>query len=246
MTSRGGKSSDRYRFMKKIPQEKIYPTRFDGYYVGKDGSVWTHWTHGGYTGPIRRMTQNPRGGVDPEDRYLAVNISLRDAQGKSLKQIKYYSHRLVAETLVENVEGLPEINHKDENKKNNSVSNLEWSDRKTNMDHSRNENGILTGSHKSHDIVFEEYEPVIDHIPENWVAYYKPEKVIAKRPPKFKVVDLYTDEEHNVRSMTTWVNDNWEYISKRCRTKSSKNFYTGLMVAKSKNKPLNGFLVTNI
>ena len=232
--------------MKKIPQEKIYPTRFDGYYVGKDGSIWTHWTHGGYKGSVRRMTQNPRGGVDPNDRYLAVNISLRDAQGKSLKQIKYYSHRLGPETLVDNPSELPEINHRDENKKNNSVSNLEWSDRKTNMEHSRDENGVLTCSHSSHDVVFEEYEPVVDHIPDNWIAYYKPEKVVVPPPNKFRVTDLKEKKEYDVRSMTTWVNDNWVWISKRCRTKSSQNFYTGLMVAKSKNKPLNGFLVTNI
>ena len=246
MTSRGDNSRDIYLIMKKISEKKIYPTRFDGYYVGKDGSVWTHWTHGGYTGPIRRMTQNPRGGVDPEDRYLAVNISLRDAQGKSLKQIKYYSHRLVGETLLDNPEKLPEIDHRDENKKNNAVSNLVWSDRKTNLDRSRDENGILTCSHKSEDVDFEDYVPVVDHIPENWIAYYKPEKVIAKRPPKFKITDLITDEEYDVRSMTTWVNDNWIWISKRCRTKNSQSFYTGLMVAKSKNKPLNGFLVKNI
>lgn len=35
-------------------------------------------------------------------------------------------HRLVAETFIENVEKLPCINHKDENKINNNVNNLEW------------------------------------------------------------------------------------------------------------------------
>lgn len=41
-------------------------------------------------------------------------------------------HRLVANAFIPNPDKLPEVNHKDENRTNNNVNNLEWCDRKYN------------------------------------------------------------------------------------------------------------------
>ena len=48
---------------------------------------------------------------------------------------KYLVYRLVAENFIDNPNNYPEINHKDENKQNNSVSNLEWCDRNYNVNY---------------------------------------------------------------------------------------------------------------
>ena len=56
------------------------------------------------------------------------------------KTHKYYLiHRLVAEAFIPNPDNLPIINHKDEDKSNNCVENLEWCSHRYNS----NYNGVL-------------------------------------------------------------------------------------------------------
>lgn len=44
-------------------------------------------------------------------------------------------HRIVAETFLEKPEGMCEVNHKDGNKRNNRLENLEWVTQRENLDH---------------------------------------------------------------------------------------------------------------
>ena len=60
------------------------------------------------------------------DGYLQVQIS----KCNKCKTVKV--HRLVADAFMPNPLSLPEINHKDENKTNNAVTNLEWCSHKYN------------------------------------------------------------------------------------------------------------------
>ena len=52
--------------------------------------------------------------------YLKVDLC------KNGKQKTFTVHRLVATVFISNPKNFPTVNHKDENKLNNNVSNLEW------------------------------------------------------------------------------------------------------------------------
>ena len=64
-----------------------------------------------------------------QNGYLRVNLC-KNGERKNL-----LVHRLVAQAFIPNPDNLPEVNHKDEDKDNNSVQNLEWCDRKYNINY---------------------------------------------------------------------------------------------------------------
>lgn len=72
------------------------------------------------TGKIQKLV------TDGKNNYLYATIS------RPHYQVREGVHRLVAKAFIPNPDNLKEINHKDENKKNNVVWNLEWCTRSYN------------------------------------------------------------------------------------------------------------------
>ena len=113
--------------------------KYPGYFVTEEGDV--------YRLPVKgeRMPINEDGLVYlkpsfrghakyPEKQYYCVNITIRDENGKFVKQIKKSNHQLVAEVFVPNPHGYTEIMHLDENNRNNHYTNLKWGTHLENMD----------------------------------------------------------------------------------------------------------------
>ena len=82
---------------------------FEGLYgITRNGNVWSYKSK-----KFLKPRLNTSG-------YYQVNLC-KDGKGKN-----FTIHRLVATAFIPNPDNLPEVNHKDEDKSNNCVENLEW------------------------------------------------------------------------------------------------------------------------
>lgn len=82
------------------------------------------------TGKIKSFRRSSKFG-SPEELILKPSIinsgyHVVTLYHENSKKRKYQVHRLVAEAFLPNPQNLPCVNHKDENKTNNNVDNLEW------------------------------------------------------------------------------------------------------------------------
>lgn len=97
----------------------IYLKEIEGYegryYISPCGKVWSNRGKGRFLKP-----------ASTDSGYLMVNLLGNN----------HYIHRLVAQAYLNNTDKLPQVNHKDEDKSNNHVDNLEWCSHQYNTEYS--------------------------------------------------------------------------------------------------------------
>ena len=120
------------KIIANVDTDSFKPVEFDGfgckYLASKDGRVFSL-----------------RG-----NKYLKPMLSR-----KGYEWVRFYRddgskrsitvHRLVSLTYIENPEGKPQVNHKNGNKRDNSVDNLEWCTNLENMAHAKDAGLIPNG-----------------------------------------------------------------------------------------------------
>lgn len=86
-------------------------------------------------GNVRKIKKN--GIIKSKNVYLHKTNYVVSTFCKNGFQKTFRVHRLVAQAFIPNPNNKPYVNHKDGNKQNNCVSNLEWVTHIENMEHSK-------------------------------------------------------------------------------------------------------------
>lgn len=141
---------------KEIWKRLIYQGKDYGdfYEVSNYGEIRNSKTH-----KIRKKNVSKTG-------YYFVSGSL----GSRNNKITFKNHKAAAETFVPNPNNLPMVNHKDTNKLNNYVGNLEWCTNSENIKHASEHN--LLHIHKGADNCRAKLtNEMVEYIRNNYIPY---------------------------------------------------------------------------
>ncbi len=89
-----------------------------------------------------KRTDTLLAGTETFNGYLRVGLrgARKGEPGYQQKWIRV--HRIVAEAFIPNPEGKPQVNHRDGDRRNNRVENLEWVTGSENMQHAWDRRGV--------------------------------------------------------------------------------------------------------
>jgi hypothetical protein len=109
---------------------------FPGYFITEDGKVFSAWKKkglGGKDGSFNYIDYNELKELKPDNVKGYHQVTLYN----NSKGYKRKVHRLVAETYIENPNNFSDVNHKNEIKNDNKVTNLEWCNNQYNAEYSK-------------------------------------------------------------------------------------------------------------
>lgn len=164
----------------------LYPIKKKAYSIDEEGNIYSHLTNK-YLIP-----------KEDKDGYMTIGLSCEENRRKFFKV-----HRLVLSTFspVENMENL-QVNHINGNKKDNSISNLEWCTGKENIKHAVENN--LRGKGRA-----EITEKEVIEICKLLEQGYAPKMVAQKLYPE--EVEKYTSIIYGIKRKKNWIKISCNY-----------------------------------
>ena len=167
------------------------------YLVSEKGEVFSR-----YTGKYLKPSLLANG-------YYHVNV--RNGNGK---RVPRPIHRMVAETFLEPVIGKYHVNHKDGNKLNNCVSNLEWCTNSENKSHAKELGLHARGNSHGKSKLTEDIVHLICHrFSEGWTATQ-----ILDMLTQSDICEISKAVLYNIRSRRDWVEVSENYSWPKANT----------------------------
>ena len=164
----------------------------------------------------------------------------------------YAVHRLVAQNFLDNPNNLPIVNHKDGNKINNRVENLEWVTQSENRKHAINQldMGLAYGKRKKIDIseedsLWKRYKDTNYLVSKDGQVYNTKTRILLKQTPNESGYIRYTlrinnqnySKQAHILVLETWTNQDLtgKVINHKDGNKLNNNIINLQVVSKSEN-----------
>ena len=96
---------------------------YKNYFASEEGDIFSN-----------KRKSKPFHKLKPQKHHLGYKLYFLSVNGI---HIGITGHRFIAECLIPNPNNLSDVNHKDRDRSNNNVNNLEWTTHKNNMLYSR-------------------------------------------------------------------------------------------------------------
>lgn len=178
--------------------------------------------------------------------YVSVNLRING------KKKNYSLHRLVAQAFISNPDNLPVVNHKDGDKTNNKVDNLEWTTQSRNRIHAIETkiSKLAEGKRNKEECIINEdwkqYEDTNYYVSINGDVWNKKTKCLLKKTPNnsgyirysLRINNKNVSKQAHILVMETWGNqkiESGQVINHKDGNKTNNNINNLEIISKRDN-----------